>query len=51
MVLVNALLSECACIEDRLSLRREMVDAGILLALEDIKEQIEQVHTSNLYLC
>eukprot|EP00953_Heterococcus_sp_UTEX-ZZ885_P001412 1284-Heterococcus_DN1.PRE.2 len=51
MVLVNALLSKCACIEDRVPLRREMVDAGILLALEDIKEQIEQSYTCTRVYC
>jgi hypothetical protein len=45
-VLANTLLPEAVSPHERIPLRLEMIEAGILQSLEDVREQYEQVRTS-----
>jgi hypothetical protein len=49
MVLANTLLPEAVSPHERIPLRLEMIEAGILQSLEDVREQYEQVHTHAKY--
>jgi hypothetical protein len=44
-VLASTLLPEAVSPHERIPLRLEMIEAGILQSLEDVREQYEQVRT------
>eukprot|EP00953_Heterococcus_sp_UTEX-ZZ885_P019398 10829-Heterococcus_DN1.PRE.4 len=48
MVLANTLLPEAVSPHERIPLRLEMIEAGILQSLQDVREQYEQIIISGV---